>query len=100
MKTYEGRRTIDGLVVTVDGAPLPEHCDVKQFTKDVTARWGRIDFLVCIAGGFAAGKVHETMKEVRRELDERLDFDALGLWPYHNLRTESEQEMLQDPAWV
>jgi hypothetical protein len=33
MKTYEGRRTIDGLVVTVDGAPLPEHCDVKQFTK-------------------------------------------------------------------
>ena len=37
--------------------------DVKQFTKDVTARWGRIDFLVCIAGGFAAGKVHETSVE-------------------------------------
>ncbi len=33
MKTYEGQRTIDGLVVTVDGAPLPEHCEVKQFTK-------------------------------------------------------------------
>jgi hypothetical protein len=33
MKTYEGRRTMDGLVVTVDGAPLPERYEVKQFTK-------------------------------------------------------------------
>ncbi|MGN6569935.1 MAG: DUF6166 domain-containing protein [Pseudolabrys sp.] len=33
MKTYEGRRTIDGLVVTVDGRPLPEHYEVKQYTK-------------------------------------------------------------------
>ncbi|HEY2534502.1 MAG TPA: DUF6166 domain-containing protein [Xanthobacteraceae bacterium] len=32
MKIYEGRRTIDGIVVTVDGAPLPEHYQVKQFT--------------------------------------------------------------------
>ena len=35
MKTYEGRREIDGLKVTVDGRSLPEHYDVKQFTK-----WG------------------------------------------------------------
>lgn len=33
MKTYEGRRTIDGLVVTVDGKPLDERYDVKRFTK-------------------------------------------------------------------
>jgi Family of unknown function (DUF6166) len=33
MKTYEGRRTIDGLVVTVDGTRLDEHYDVKRFTK-------------------------------------------------------------------
>lgn len=32
MKTYEGKRTIDGLVVTVDGQRLPEHYEVKQFT--------------------------------------------------------------------
>ena len=32
MKMYEGRRTIDGLVVTVDGKPLPEHYEVKRFT--------------------------------------------------------------------
>jgi hypothetical protein len=33
MKTYEGKRTIDGLVVTVDGKPLDEHYEVRRFTK-------------------------------------------------------------------
>jgi hypothetical protein len=34
-KTYEGKRSIDGLVVTVDGRPLPEHYEVRKFTD-----WG------------------------------------------------------------
>jgi Family of unknown function (DUF6166) len=33
MKVYEGKRTIDGIVVTVDGDRLPEHYEVKRFTK-------------------------------------------------------------------
>jgi hypothetical protein len=33
MAIYEGRRTIDGLVVTVDGKPLDEHYDIRRFTK-------------------------------------------------------------------
>jgi hypothetical protein len=33
MKIYEGKRTMDGLVVTVDGRPLPEHDEVRQFTR-------------------------------------------------------------------
>ena len=33
MKTYEGNRTIDGLVVTVDGKRLDEHYEVKRFTR-------------------------------------------------------------------
>lgn len=35
MRTFEGRRTIDGLVVTVDGERLDEHYEVKRFTT-----WG------------------------------------------------------------
>jgi len=35
MKTYEGRRNIDGLVVTVDGQTLDEGYAVRQFP-----RWG------------------------------------------------------------
>ena len=33
MKIYEGKRTIDGLVVTVDGRPLDERYEVKSFTR-------------------------------------------------------------------
>jgi hypothetical protein len=33
MKTYRGKRTIDGLVVTVDGERLDEHYEVKRMTK-------------------------------------------------------------------
>lgn len=32
MKVYEGDRTIDGLVVTVDGMDLPDRTDVKCFS--------------------------------------------------------------------
>jgi Family of unknown function (DUF6166) len=35
MSTFEGTRSIDGLLVTVDGKPLDPHYDVKQFTS-----WG------------------------------------------------------------
>lgn len=35
MATFEGRRTIDGLVVTVDGRPLGEHYEVARYTT-----WG------------------------------------------------------------
>jgi len=33
MKTYAGRRTMDGLVVTVDGRRLDEHYEVARFTR-------------------------------------------------------------------
>jgi hypothetical protein len=33
MSTYAGQRTIDGLVVTVDGQRLDEHYEVKRFTR-------------------------------------------------------------------
>jgi hypothetical protein len=33
MKTYQGKRTIDGLVVTADGKRLDEHYELKRFTK-------------------------------------------------------------------
>lgn len=32
MKSYSGSRTIDGIVVSVDGQPLGERYDVRRFT--------------------------------------------------------------------
>jgi len=44
-------------------ADLTKAADVERFVAEVVARWDRVDFLVCIAGGFAAGKIHETSEE-------------------------------------
>jgi NAD(P)-dependent dehydrogenase (short-subunit alcohol dehydrogenase family) len=38
---------------------LTDSAAVSAFVGDVAARWGRTDFLVAIAGGFAAGKSFE-----------------------------------------
>lgn len=34
MKMYRGDRTIDGVSVTVDGAPLPERTDIREISRD------------------------------------------------------------------
>jgi hypothetical protein len=34
MKTYKGDRTIDGIVVTVDGHPLGQRLDLKKLSDD------------------------------------------------------------------
>lgn len=39
MKIYAGDRTIDGVVVTVDGRDLPAHAEVKKFTN-ADFEWG------------------------------------------------------------
>ncbi len=44
-------------------ADLTKAAGVEQFVADVNQRWGQVDFLVCIAGGFAGGKIHETSDE-------------------------------------
>jgi NAD(P)-dependent dehydrogenase (short-subunit alcohol dehydrogenase family) len=44
-------------------ADLTEAAAVEKFVRDVVARWGQVDFLVCLAGGFAAGKIHETSED-------------------------------------
>ena len=39
---------------------LTRAADVEASVRDLAARWGQIDFLVAVAGGFAAGKSFET----------------------------------------
>ena len=33
-KIYRGDRTIDGVIVTVDGEPLPERTDIRAISRD------------------------------------------------------------------
>jgi NAD(P)-dependent dehydrogenase (short-subunit alcohol dehydrogenase family) len=42
---------------------LKKAVGVEHFVAAVLEQWGRVDFLLCMAGGFAAGKIHETSEE-------------------------------------
>ncbi len=39
---------------------LTHAADVESFEREVRSLWGHIDFLITVAGGFAAGKSYET----------------------------------------
>jgi NAD(P)-dependent dehydrogenase (short-subunit alcohol dehydrogenase family) len=39
---------------------LTNAAEVDALAAEITARWQRLDFSVCVAGGFAAGKSYET----------------------------------------
>jgi NAD(P)-dependent dehydrogenase (short-subunit alcohol dehydrogenase family) len=41
-------------------ADLTHAADVESLAREVCSLWGRLDFLVAVAGGFAAGKSYET----------------------------------------
>ena len=34
MKTYAGDRTIDGIIVTVDGSPLDQRLDIRRYSEN------------------------------------------------------------------
>src|SRR5437016_8577767 len=41
---------------------------VQKFTEGVVGRWGRIDFLFAVAGGFAAGRSFETEEAIWEQM--------------------------------
>jgi NAD(P)-dependent dehydrogenase (short-subunit alcohol dehydrogenase family) len=62
-KALQSRAGKDSVNLWGSKVDLTQAADVKQFAGQVIEHWKRIDFLVCIAGGFAAGKIHETSEE-------------------------------------
>jgi NAD(P)-dependent dehydrogenase (short-subunit alcohol dehydrogenase family) len=56
---------------------LTEPSQVDRFIQDTVAREGRLDFLVCLAGGFAAGKSFESDE---RTWDRMLDLNLRSVF--------------------
>lgn len=48
----------------------------------------------------AEKRLRETARKVEQELEERLDFAALGLFSYYNVRSVSEQAALRGKEWA
>jgi hypothetical protein len=77
--------------------------DVVRIRYDIGEDWSgqwAIFFRVVLTDEAARRRLREVATKVVWELARQLDFPAMGVFPYHNFRSVSEQETLQEPAWA
>jgi hypothetical protein len=67
--------------------------------QDWSDQWS-IFFRIVLTDDAARNRLREVATRVIGRLAEELDFPALGVFPYHNFRSVSEQAMLREPAWA
>jgi hypothetical protein len=78
--------------------------DVVHIRYDIGQDWSgdwAIFFRVVLSDNASnAPRLHEVAREVAEQLAERLDFLSMGLLPYYNFRSVSEQAVLREEAWA
>jgi len=77
--------------------------DVVHIRYDIDRDWSgdwAIFFRVLLSDDASKNRLSEVATQVVWRLSERLDFPSMGLFPYHNFRSESEQAALREEAWA
>lgn len=77
--------------------------DVVQIRYDIDRDWSgdwAIFFRVLLSDEASRMRLREVTTQVVWRLAERLDFPSMGLFPYHNFRSVSEQADLREEAWA
>ena len=67
--------------------------------EDWTGQWA-IFFRVVLVDEAAKHHLRDIATSIVWGLAREIDFHAMGVLPYHNFRSESEQAALQEPAWA
>jgi len=70
-----------------------------EIGEDWSGDWA-IFFRIVLTDDAARNRLGEVADKVVWGLDQQLDFPGMGVFPYHNFRSVSEQAMLQEPAWA
>ena len=70
-----------------------------EFGEAWSGQWA-IFFRIVLTDDAARRRLGDVRTSVVRGLAQQLDFPGLGVFPYHNFRSVSEQAMLQEPAWA
>ena len=77
--------------------------DVVRIRYVIDQDWsgdGAIFFRVLLSDDASRNRLRKVTTQVVSLLSERLDFAAMGLFPYHNFRSQSEQTTLMEAAWA
>jgi hypothetical protein len=70
-----------------------------EIGEDWSGQWA-IFFRIVLADDAARKRLREVATKIVWGLARELDFPSIGVFPYHNFRSVSEQETLQEPAWA
>jgi len=70
-----------------------------EIGEDWSGQWA-IFFRVVLTDEAARHKLRDVTTQVVWGLARELDFPGMGVYPYHNFRSVSEQAVLQEPAWA
>jgi hypothetical protein len=91
---------IDAATQQVAEALAPDVVRIRyDIGEDWSGQWA-IFFKIVLSDEAAKRRLRDITTKVRRGLDARLDFPSMGVFAYSNFRSVSEQEALQEPAWV
>lgn len=70
-----------------------------EIGEDWSGQWS-IFFRFILTDEAAKNRLPDVRSKVVWGLARELDFPVLGVYPYHEFRSESEQARLQEPAWA
>ncbi len=91
---------IDAAVAEVAAQLAPDVVHIRyEIGQDWSGQWA-IFFRVLLSDDASKKRLREVATRVVWRLADRLDFPALGVFPYHNFRSVSEQAVLQEEAWA
>src|ERR1700675_1473477 len=87
--TQQGK--IEAEVRAIEATLQPDVIHIRyEIGEDWSGQWA-IFFRVVLSDDAAQHQLRKIATNVVWRLAERLDFPALGVFPYHNFRSESEQ---------
>jgi hypothetical protein len=94
------RAEIDAAIGRVQQAIGPDVLRIRyDIGEDWTGQWA-IFFRVLLTDEAAKLRLRDIATRIVWGLAREIDFPAMGVFPYHNFRSESEQTALQEPAWA
>ncbi len=91
---------IQAAIDQVESSLAPDVVRIRyEIGEDWSGQWA-IFFRVVLSDDAAKHRLREVGAKVVWGLAQHLDFPGLGVFPYHNFRSVSEQALLREPAWA
>jgi hypothetical protein len=91
---------IQAAISEVERALAPDVVRIRhEIGEDWSGQWA-IFFRIVLSDDAAKRRLRDVAGKVVWGLSRQLDFPGMGVFPYHNFRSTSEQAMLREEAWA